>query len=100
MGELERIFGDLASFAGFPGIGKALGKLKNAGVANPAELARVGAVSAWGSVYRMDPSFPPKWVYSFEAAIEGVPVKEIDPETKKRLKIEVEALVAENRRAA
>lgn len=101
MGELERIFGDRASLAGLPGIGKTLaGKLKDAGVANPAELARVGAVGAWDSVHCMDPSFPPKWVYSFEAAIEGVPVKEIDPETKKRLKIEVEALVTENRRAA
>lgn len=74
--------------------------MKDAGVASPTELARVGAVSDWGSVYRMDPSFPPKWVYSFEAVIEGVPVKEIDPETKKRLKIEVEALVTESRHAA
>lgn len=54
MGGLERIFGDRASFAGLSGIGKTLaGKLKDAGVANPAELARVerwalgAACTAW-----------------------------------------------------
>lgn len=92
---------DGPSFVGLPGIGRALaGKLENAGVTNPAELARIGAVGAWISIYRIDASFPPKWVYSFEAAIEGVPVQAIDSETKKRLKGDVRAFLAGRQHAA
>lgn len=83
------------TFIGLPNIGRALaGKLENAGMLSPAELARVGAVKAWISIYRMDASFPPQWVYSFEAAIKGIPVHAIDPETKRRVKGEVKAFLS------
>lgn len=90
-----------ASFVDLPGIGRALaGKLEGADVTNPEELARIGAVGAWTRIYRTDASFPPKWVYSFEAAIEGVPVHAIDPETKRRLKGDIKAFLSGKDRAA
>lgn len=86
---------DSVSFVDLPGIGRALaGKLESAGISSPAELEQMGAVEAWERIHLLDKSFPPKWVYSFEAAIKGVPVNSIDPKRKRRLKSDIKAFVA------
>lgn len=90
-----------ASFIDLPGIGRMLAdKLESAGIASPAELERIGAVEAWRRIYHSDASFPPKWVYSFEAAIKGVPVNSIDPKRKRRLKSDIKAFVSKRECAA
>lgn len=89
------------SFVDLPGIGRALAsRLESAGITNPAELRRVGSVEAWRRIYCEDASFPPKWVFSFEAAIQGIPAHSIDPKRKQRLKSDVKAFVSKKERAA
>lgn len=89
------------SFVELPGIGRALaGKLEQAGIASPAELERIGAAEAWRRIHHSDASFPPKWVYSFEAAIQGISVHALDAEVKRRLKSDVKAFVLEKEHAA
>ncbi|BAK45587.1 TfoX/Sxy family DNA transformation protein [Eggerthella sp. YY7918] len=89
------------SFIDMPGIGRALaGKLESAGIASPAELEQIGAVEAWKRIYYLDASFPPKWVYSFEAAIRGVSIRSLDPKRKRRLKSDIRALLIKQKCAA
>lgn len=90
-----------ASFVELRGIGRALAdKLEQAGMASPAELERLGAVEAWRRIHYSDVSSPPKWAYSFEAAIQGVPVHSLDAEVKRRLKSDIKAFISKKERAA
>ena len=78
------------------GIGMTLSrKMKEAGVATPSSLKAIGAAEMWCRIKEQDPSFPAKWIYVFEAAINGISLKSIDIERRIQLK---QALKAAQRR--
>lgn len=101
LGALPISRSDEATFVDLPGIGWALaGKLESAGIGSSVELEQMGAVEAWRRIRLSDGSFPPKWAYSFEAAIRDISVNSIDPKRKRRLKSDAKALVAKDTRMA
>lgn len=78
------------TFYDLPGIGRALAaRLELVGIENPARLREVGAVQAWRQVRALDSSFSSRWVYSLDAALNGITLNEMSPEHKYDLKREI-----------
>lgn len=77
-----------------PGIGTALAKrLEEVGIGTEGELRRIGAVDAWRMVRKKDQAFPSKWIYTFEAALQGIRTTELDDMLKEKLKHDVERTI-------
>lgn len=83
------------SFKGVSGIGRALAtKLKSVGIETPDQLKNVGALEAWERIYDADGSFSIKWIYSFEAAVQGIKPCLLNQKRKKELKQQAKQHVA------
>lgn len=77
------------------GIGKtAVAKLAQIGIETPSQLREAGAVKAWTGIKAVDESFAIRWLYAFDAAIEGVGPERITRKRRAALKSEAEALLA------
>lgn len=77
------------------GIGKtAVAKLAQIGIETPSQLREAGAVKAWTGIKALDESFAIRWLYAFDAAIEGIGPERITRKRRAALKSEAEALLA------
>lgn len=77
-----------------PGIGTALAKrLEEVGIRTEGELRRIGAIDAWKMIREKDRAFPSKWVYTFEAALQGIRAAQLDDTFKERLRHDVEVTI-------
>lgn len=77
-----------------PGIGTALAKrLEEVGIRTEGELRKIGAVEAWRMVREKDQAFPSKWVYTFEAALQGIRATQLDDALKEKLRHDVEVTI-------
>lgn len=83
-----------SSLLELPGIGTALAKrLEEVGIGTEGELRKIGAIDAWGMVHEKDQMFPSKWVYTFEAALQGIRATELDDTLKEKLRHDVEVAI-------
>lgn len=77
-----------------PGIGTALAKkLEGVDIRTEGELKRTGAVGAWKMIHEEDQAFPSKWVYTFEAALQGIRATQLDDALKEKLRHDVEMTI-------
>ena len=77
-----------------PGIGTALAKrLEEVGIGTEGELRKIGAVDAWRMIREKDQAFPSKWVYTFEAALQGIRATQLDDTLKEKLRHDVEVTI-------
>ncbi len=83
------------SFKKTRGIGKALScKLEEAGIETPLALKEVGSLEAWRRIHEEDKSFSVRWIYTFEAVVQGVSLDQLDQARKAELKKDAKKCIA------